>query len=475
MKLGNWFLVGSAVLAILLFAAPISADQSAEGTFCPATAPEMIPNGTNIRMVGNEKSAYAGTLRIYIVEKRSRYTAYDNHPYEMGFLEFAAVEPISMPDGGRFEDEYEWYGGTSGFAVNETNVFAIAVLFDDAAHPTDAYPPDGYNFNAYYVDAAAGASPGEIASSYVGPGWTHSVFIEEATAHWCSACPTMRDLLGTMYDDPDMHFYFVALVDDRNDDAHDRIFGDLNLGAWPTTFFDGGDAVHVGNMSGSQATFTSTVASVQNRNNAGIQLMTGVDWISNSRLMIHVAIGNEVSPNYAPTATSVVSGVTSGFKDSTYAFEAHGSDPDTQELWYMWDWGDGTVGDWIGPYDAGTNCALNYTYTDTGLYAVRVKSRDYWGEETAWSNPWDIYISKSGCCVGEFRGNVDGDPYDLISLGDLTVMIDVLFISLSDPDCFEEANLDGSLPEGEGSISLGDLTALIDILFISLDNPPLCP
>ena len=78
------------------------------------------------------------------------------------------------------------------------------------------------------------------------------------------------------------------------------------------------------------------------------------------------------------------------------------------------------------------------------------------------------------CCVFR-RGNVDNDPADAVSLGDLTALIDILFISLGDPVCWEEANLDGSLPEGPGSISLGDLTALIDVLFISLNEPPLCP
>ena len=78
------------------------------------------------------------------------------------------------------------------------------------------------------------------------------------------------------------------------------------------------------------------------------------------------------------------------------------------------------------------------------------------------------------CCVG-LRGNVDDDPLDQVSLGDLTALIDVLFISLNDPACWEEANVDESTPEGPGSVSLGDLTALIDVLFISLDDPAPCP
>ena len=72
-------------------------------------------------------------------------------------------------------------------------------------------------------------------------------------------------------------------------------------------------------------------------------------------------------------------------------------------------------------------------------------------------------------CSGT-TGNVDCDPEDQVSLGDLTALIDYLFISLA-PVCNEgEANIDL-----EGSISLGDLTRLIDHLFVTLSPLPDCP
>ncbi|MBD3257027.1 hypothetical protein GF377_01245 [candidate division GN15 bacterium] len=78
------------------------------------------------------------------------------------------------------------------------------------------------------------------------------------------------------------------------------------------------------------------------------------------------------------------------------------------------------------------------------------------------------------CCLAD-RGNVDGSGDDAVTLGDLTIMVDHLFISLDPIDCWEEGNLDGSLPEGPGSVTLADLTILIDHLFISLDPLPACP
>lgn len=77
-------------------------------------------------------------------------------------------------------------------------------------------------------------------------------------------------------------------------------------------------------------------------------------------------------------------------------------------------------------------------------------------------------MAHGACCEG-IRGNADCDPAGTVDLGDLTALVDYLFISFSPLCCEEEANVDG-LP----GIDLGDLTALIDYLFISFRSPRLC-
>ncbi|UCC45560.1 MAG: hypothetical protein JSU65_06485, partial [Candidatus Zixiibacteriota bacterium] len=73
-----------------------------------------------------------------------------------------------------------------------------------------------------------------------------------------------------------------------------------------------------------------------------------------------------------------------------------------------------------------------------------------------------------GCCVG-MTGNVDNDTGDVTDIGDLTALIDFLFISFEPPVCMEEANADGA-----GDVDIGDLTRLINFLFISFDPPADC-
>jgi glucose/arabinose dehydrogenase len=81
-----------------------------------------------------------------------------------------------------------------------------------------------------------------------------------------------------------------------------------------------------------------------------------------------------------------------------------------------------------------------------------------------------IVSADNGCCVG-ITGNIDGDPNNLIDIGDLTGLIDYLYITNNPPDCLPEANIDGDI---EGLVDIGDLTALIDYLYISNALPADC-
>jgi len=100
-------------------------------------------------------------------------------------------------------------------------------------------------------------------------------------------------------------------------------------------------------------------------------------------------------------------------------------------------------------------------YGTTADLATNVEKAGKWLNE---------HVRPTGCCKG-LTGNVDDDPDDIIDLGDLTSLIDYLFISFTPPACIEEANIDG---DTQGTIDLGDLTGLIDYLFISFEEPAPC-
>jgi hypothetical protein len=92
------------------------------------------------------------------------------------------------------------------------------------------------------------------------------------------------------------------------------------------------------------------------------------------------------------------------------------------------------------------------------------------------SRPLTVNIV-GGCCVDPTVGNIDGSADELVTMSDLTVLIDHLFITLSPLACLQEADLDqsgGRYPQ-ETDITMSDLTVMIDHLFITLATLPSCP
>ncbi len=67
------------------------------------------------------------------------------------------------------------------------------------------------------------------------------------------------------------------------------------------------------------------------------------------------------------------------------------------------------------------------------------------------------------CCIGRV-GNVDCDAGATCDIGDLTALIDHLFLSNGALCCSEAANVDGST---DGAVDIADLSALVESLFIS--------
>ena len=116
--------------------------------------------------------------------------------------------------------------------------------------------------------------------------------------------------------------------------------------------------------------------------------------------------------------------------------------------------------------------ARNATRTITGVGPTTITS-GYIG----W---FGVNNMKDGaCCVG-FVGNANMDPTDAMTIGDISVMIDHLFINEVPLECLEEAdvNLSGVLlnpPLDETDITIGDISVMIDHLFLAQDPVSVCP
>lgn len=81
---------------------------------------------------------------------------------------------------------------------------------------------------------------------------------------------------------------------------------------------------------------------------------------------------------------------------------------------------------------------------------------------------------KTGCCVGVV-GDANGDGQEDATLGDVSALIDYLFINGTAIECLAEAdaNQSGGTDPTYDDLTLGDISVLIDHLFIN--EPPLLP
>ncbi len=82
---------------------------------------------------------------------------------------------------------------------------------------------------------------------------------------------------------------------------------------------------------------------------------------------------------------------------------------------------------------------------------------------------WVVWRFGTGC-VGTV-GNVDCDAIEGVDIGDLTTLIDNLFITFTPLCASGEANCDGDV---SGNVDIGDLTELINNLFITFAPLPAC-
>ena len=68
-------------------------------------------------------------------------------------------------------------------------------------------------------------------------------------------------------------------------------------------------------------------------------------------------------------------------------FSAVTTEPDGEDVYYMLEWGDGELTDWLGPYPPGQTVEASHTWTELGDYEIRVIAKDIWGSQSDWSEP----------------------------------------------------------------------------------------
>ncbi len=97
------------------------------------------------------------------------------------------------------------------------------------------------------------------------------------------------------------------------------------------------------------------------------------------------------APNNPPEKTNIT-GPAYGRPNIEYEFCFMGVDPEMDNIFCMWDWGDGTYSEWLGPYSSGEYLCVFKSWSVEGTYELRVKLKDELDYESGWSDPFIIII-----------------------------------------------------------------------------------
>jgi len=111
----------------------------------------------------------------------------------------------------------------------------------------------------------------------------------------------------------------------------------------------------------------------------------------------------EISINTPPNVPARPSGPSTGRTGTTYTYTSSTTDPDGDDVYYLFDWGDGTDSGWLGPYTSGDIVADSYTWSSDRNYSIRVKAKDVTGAETGWSDPLGVSMPLTSRTVDEAR------------------------------------------------------------------------
>jgi outer membrane protein assembly factor BamB len=97
--------------------------------------------------------------------------------------------------------------------------------------------------------------------------------------------------------------------------------------------------------------------------------------------------------NTPPNAPDAPTGPPGGQKGVNYTFSAVTTDPDDDQVFYLFDWGDGTNSSWVGPYNSSVPGNASHAWASVGNFSIKAKAKDVNGAESGWSASHNISIS----------------------------------------------------------------------------------
>ena len=99
------------------------------------------------------------------------------------------------------------------------------------------------------------------------------------------------------------------------------------------------------------------------------------------------------NPSNPPATPAAPTGTSHGIINTEYTFSSSTTEPDGDQIYYMFSWGDGTNSGWLGPYNSGQTVTASHSWSTVGDYDVKVSAKDIYDVQSGWSDPLTISIT----------------------------------------------------------------------------------
>jgi len=118
-------------------------------------------------------------------------------------------------------------------------------------------------------------------------------------------------------------------------------------------------------------------------------------------LQHHLSLWSEpktfvVSANHPPLTPPFLYGPSSGIVNLFYNFSTYTHDPDSDNIAYQFDWGNGVTSNWSSFIPSFSPCTTRYCWSDSGQYFIRVRAQDTEGNISDWSYGFPFLVNFNG-------------------------------------------------------------------------------
>ena len=259
-------------------------------------------------------------------------------------------DPVGVPD---FDNNFNWRVGTGNPYTNGAAWKYLGSSWE-IHNPTQSPDPD-FCFKTYGISGGSNNPPNK---------------------------PTMPSGPTTGMINENLHY--ESYISDPDGDGME-------------VYFDWGDGTHTGWVG---ILTNGTVGNYKMWNSPGtyqVRVKTrDTPYLEESPWSDSLAVTITDGTNSPPEKPSTPTGQTTGKPGTSYSYTSSTTDMDGDNVYYWFDWGDGTNSGWIGPYTQGSSVSEAHSWTTQGTFPVKVKAKDVHDEESVWSDPLSITMPKSG-------------------------------------------------------------------------------